>query len=315
MSKIFVSLASYCDALLKNTIQNAYDNACFPDRLVFGVVEQAPSSSITELPEHIQKQIKYVLLDPVQSRGVCWARSIVQSLYADEDWFLQVDAHTLFDPHWDVQLIASWMDCLKQARKPFMSSFLHSFEVVNGEFKKNKYDTDIIANTVMRDVTFGKTLADLAFNAVFTESPVPVRGFHAAAGFIFAPGSFVYEIPYDPHMYFYGEEHSLSLRAFTHGWDIFHPRKLPLYHYYYNPDMEIKRPHHWGDYDAKRSDKWWELDERAKLRFEKLVSGASLGVYGLGDSRTVEDYAKFSGIDYINRAIDPKAYVGPWHKE
>ena len=315
MSTIFISLASYCDTLLKSTIQSAYDNACFPDRLVFGVVEQSAQNSLTELPEQIQKQIKYVLLNPVQARGVCWARSLVQSLYADEDWFLQVDAHTLFDKHWDVQLIASWMDCLKESPKPIMSSFLHAFEIVNGEFQKHKYTDNVIANTVTKDVVFEKSLADLAFNSVFVDSTAPVRGFHAAAGFIFAPGTFVYEVPYDPHMYFYGEEHSLALRAFTHGWDIFHPRKLPLYHYYYNPNMEVKRVHHWGDHDANRSEKWWALDGRAKLRFEKLVSGASLGVYGLGGVRTVEDYAAFSGIDYRNRVIHPKAYVGPWHKE
>lgn len=315
MSTIFISLASYCDVLLKSTIQSAYDNACFPDRLVFGVVEQASITSLAELPEHIQKQIKYVLIDPVQARGVCWARSLVQSLYADEDWFLQVDAHTLFDKHWDVQLIASWMDCLKASRKPVLSSFLHAFEIVNGEFQKHVYTENVIANIVTKDTAFGKSLADLAFNSVFVDANAPIRGFHAAAGFIFAPGSFVYSVPYDPHMYFYGEEHSLSLRAFTHGWDIFHPRKLPLYHYYYTPNMEVKRVHHWGDQDANRNEKWWALDERAKLRFERLITGPALGVYGLGDVRTVEDYAEFSGIDYKNRVVHPKAYVGPWHKE
>jgi hypothetical protein len=32
------------------------------------------------------------------------------------------------------------------------------------------------------------------------------------------------------------------------------------------------------------------------------------GVFGLGRQRTVADYARFSGIDYLGRALAPQAY-------
>ena len=53
-----------------------------------------------------------------------------------------------------------------------------------------------------------------------------------AAGCIFAKGSFVKEIPYDPNYYFYGEELSMALRAFTNGYSFFHIPDVPLFHLY-----------------------------------------------------------------------------------
>lgn len=309
MSKIFISIASYEDKLLKDTIQNALETACYPDKLVFGVVEQAEVSHLGEYKDEI-KNLRYVLVPPEHSRGVCWARSLVQSFYQDEDWYFQIDAHTLFDQDWDVRLIASWMECLKFSKKPLLSSFPQVFVIENGE-KKKVFITNGCIVTVVNDEfkEFKEYLAELHFTTKAIDPETPVKGMSVAAGFIFAPGYFVYQIPYDPYYYFYAEEHSIALRSFTHGWDIFHPRKVPVYHYFYDENMEIKRPHHWGDIDQKRKERWWQLDEMSKKRFNNLVAGKHLGVYGLGNARTVKDYYEFTGIDYLNKIIEPRAHL------
>jgi hypothetical protein len=48
----------------------------------------------------------------------------------------------------------------------------------------------------------------------------------------FYKGSFVKDIPYDPNYYFYGEELSMALRAFTRGYSFFHIPDVPLFHLY-----------------------------------------------------------------------------------
>jgi hypothetical protein len=90
-----------------------------------------------------------------------------------------------------------------------------------------------------------------------------------------------------------------------------------VYHYYdTGPDIEVKRARHWAEEEDKgRDTRWWDLNNRASQRMKDLIDGKDFGVYGLGRVRTLEDYAAFSGIDYKNRIVHPRAYVGPWHKE
>ena len=56
----------------------------------------------------------------------------------------------------------------------------------------------------------------------------------AAAGFLFARGELLSEVPFDPYLdyVFDGEEITYSIRMWTHGWDIFSPNENILYHYY-----------------------------------------------------------------------------------
>jgi len=317
MGTIFVSIASYCDSLLPQTIENALENARYPGNLRFGVVEQSSVSHVAKLSEAAQKQVRLLTVNPAQSRGACWARTLVTAMYGDEDWFFQIDAHTIFDKYWDAILLGAWADCMRQSPKPYISGYPHQFEIKDGENTKRLYTEHIICNVVAKDKVFDSKLIDLPFTSVFVERPNPIKGFHLAAGCVFAPGNFVYEVPYDPYIYFSGEEPLWALRAYTHGWDVFHVPKLPVYHYYdTGPHLEVKRARHWAEEDDKeRNEKWWEFNNRASQRMADIIAGKNFGVYGLGAVRTLEDYAAFSGIDYKNRIIHPKAYTGPWSED
>jgi hypothetical protein len=123
-----------------------------------------------------------------------------------------------------------------------------------------------------------------------------VPGIQVAGAFIFARGSFVEDIPYDPYLYFHGEEQNISMRAFTHGWDIWHPNKTVMFHLYKKRN-EDEAPLHWdAKFEEKRKRKWHELKKRADKRLAKLFMGGNLGVYGLGKVRTIEDYLKAAGL-------------------
>ena len=71
-----------------------------------------------------------------------------------------------------------------------------------------------------------------------------------SAHFLFAPGKFVEDVPYDPELYFHGEEISLALRAFTHGYDLFHPSQHILWHFY----SRAEHAKHWSDHQRGSSD-------------------------------------------------------------
>jgi GT2 family glycosyltransferase len=115
------------------------------------------------------------------------------------------------------------------------------------------------------------------------------------------------EVPYDPALYFLGEEHDIAIRAWTNGWDIYHAPEVPIYHLYNDKETNTKpRVLHWdAAEDEKRKVRWWQHNERSKARLRAMLyEGADLGVYGLGTQRSLQEFAEFSGIDYLNRVIN-----------
>ena len=102
--KIFISIPSYQDPLLLETLCSAYQNAANKDNISFGVCEQANHGIDVESLK-FQDRVEYELLDPVMAKGPCWARARIQKFLNDEDYFLQIDSHTIFAKNWDAILL------------------------------------------------------------------------------------------------------------------------------------------------------------------------------------------------------------------
>ena len=312
---IFISIASYCDPLLKFTITNAFSSAKFPANLRFGVIDQGPLDARLILEgETSRKQISYVHIDKRDTRGACWARALACSLYRGEDWFFQIDSHTLFEQDWDETLIQNALYCSKVNPRCILSCYPNAFEIIDGRAIAKPITEKILAQVLANDAEFEVDHAVLKFQAIPLENDEPVIGFHLGACCLFAHGNFVNEIPYDPHLYFHGEEQTIAARAYTHGWDIFHISGMPAYHLYNFGENQKLRPLHWSeDHDKDRTQRWWEIEAVSKKRVTDLLCNQkNFGIYGLGKQRSLNDYAKFCGIDYINKTLSNTARLGPW---
>ncbi|MEX5745865.1 GlcNAc-transferase family protein [Massilia sp. X63] len=306
---IFISIASYLDPMLFFTLNDALAKAARPELLALGVVDQHledQRAAIAALP--FARQVRYVHLHPQDTLGVSWARNTAFSLYDGEAFLLQVDSHTLFEPGWDEQLRNLHAQLRERSEKPIVSTYPYRFDMVDG--RPHYTPGDGRTALVLRphpEKQLSPDDAVLRFMARHLFTSEPVLGCHVSAGFLFAAGSFVEEIPYDPWLYFHGEEQSLSVRAFTRGWDIFHPLAAPLYHLYKREGTPYAS-HHWhGESDARRAFHSSYLIERARLRLNRLLMGDGLpGAYGLGTVRSMAEFRALSGIDYVNQTIsDP----------
>jgi len=300
---IFVSIASYVDPLLGFTIERARANASRPDELHFGVVEQAATA--TPMPQGAS----YLRIEPEYARGPCWARAIAMSFYRGEDWFLQLDSHMDFAPGWDERLVTQ-ARALRGGRNVALTTYPSAFAFEDGKPVPKPITTKVLACVVKPGERFAADHPVLKFEAHPVETDETLPGFHLGAGCLFASGNFALEIPYDPSFYFHGEEQGVALRLYTRGWDIFHPPGMPIYHLYTDrPTGMAARTMHWDEAeDARRQVKWRELEQRSRARLAQLVSGQPLGAYGLGNARSVADFAKFSGVDYENRRVAAHAY-------
>lgn len=317
---LFISIASYCDPVLPFTLGRAHAQARWPERLHFAVIDQSPPElRFTGLSEVPPAQIDCIHIDPREARGVCWARALAMTLYDGQDWFLQIDSHMEFAPGWDATLIAQAQAIAQRQPRFVISSYPNAFVFDEaGQPVLRPAGAGPLAHVLRGQAQFEAGHPALTFEAQPVELPGVelVRGFHLGAGCLFAPGDYAQRFPYDPYLYFLGEEQALAARLFTHGWDIFHMAGLPIYHLY-NDGSGTRRLHWDAEEDRSRRQSWQALQQRSMRRLAQLLSEAGgirdFGPYGLGEVRTLADYAQFSGIDYLRRHIDPKARRGPWN--
>ncbi len=314
--KIFISIASYRDPLLTYTVTEAYNNARHKDNLVFGVVDQSyPQEALRVGMLPFKKQVRYINVAPEQSRGCCWARNVAQSLWSGEDYFFQIDSHIGFDPDWDVYFLDHMEKLLKWHNKPVISSYPDAMDakdddisnpIVKHPYKGNGTITSLV---VAADGVFGGPkghfLGINAKNVATCEDTV--HGYLIAAGALFTIGRLCMDVPYDPQIFFAGEEQLYALRMWTHGYSIFHTKEMPLYHYYGNK----YRTTFWDEQSDKlRGVPTHYFEEHSKIRMNTVFSGYDYGPYGLGSERTIYDYSLWTGIDYRGVRCEPQAYTG-----
>lgn len=121
---------------------------------------------------------------------------------------------------------------------------------------------------------------------------------YIAAGMFFAPGSFLREVPFDPHLdyLFTGEEILHSARAWTSGYDIYSPHKNIVFHLYTREEA----PKIWTDKTYKDDDAFNKVKLLMDLKPDAEVSQHlqnNIDKYGLGKTRTLQEYYNFAGID------------------
>lgn len=310
LPRIFVQIASYRDRECQWTLRDLFAKAAHPERVFAGVLwqyvpeEDADCFMIETRPE----QVRRMMVHARDSQGVCWARHLAQRLWQDEEFVLQIDSHSRFEAGWDELLLEQWAAC--RTPRALLSSYPPSY-----------MPPDKIEPAVTYMVSAGFNDKGIAMMRAYSLAPAdapadPRPGAFVSAGFLFGPGAMIIDAPYDPYLYFHGEEISLAVRLWTAGWDFFAPSRPILYHLYNTEKTrELKvRGLHWEDHRD-----WSLRDRRSLARVRHLLSGETcddaqalreLDRYGLGKVRTLAEYEAFSGLRFATRQVEEKALKG-----
>ena len=137
-------------------------------------------------------------LDWEQTQGPTYARAMSERLYAGEDYVLGIDSHTNFAAGWDVILI----DMFERTRNPKAILTAYPSGYGEGEDRQDRVAVDTkparmtsICRThrvkVGRSTSFKHDM-----NSVKRPQHGPVRVAFLAAGFNFAAGRRVLDVPY-----------------------------------------------------------------------------------------------------------------------
>jgi hypothetical protein len=313
LKSIFVSLASYRDGVCSTTLSSLYDQAYASDRIFVGICQQnmhsidkdclftsEPKMNVKKLKEFENwktSNVRILRIPHSQAQGPTFARYFCSVLYRHEDYFLQIDSHSLFVHHWDVKLIRMIEKLVHvyHIPKPVLSHYCDVYE---------RYSTEPANDTVTTMTSFGLDENKMIFFLGAEYLPTlshPRMGAFISGQMFFCSGTFLQELPFDPFLpdLFFGEEILLTLRFYTNGWDIFTPNENIIYHAY----TREKEPKYWNDKTLEVSDCIQKVKYMIGMTSSRPSSLLSvddhtyLQTYGMGNQRSVNQYWEWIGVN------------------
>ncbi len=315
---IYVSIASFRDPECQHTVCDLFIKASHPERIFVGICWQTDKEQDQDCFVHqprYPKNIRNIHYRVEESQGGCWARAEALSMWKGEDYILQIDAHMRFVPGWDCLLIDALERC---PTEPALLSTMPP-----------NYDPP----ETLQPCGFGIPLANVKrlgtqdemqplhiaghFRNIKHLNNEPVLGAFFVGNFMFAPSEAVTQVPFDPHIYFRGQELVYSARLWTHGWDIYQPDRVIAYHYWNSISRPMlgNKPHYKDTSDVS-------LRARARVRhllgLEETHDAAALieiEKYSMGNERSLDDYWRFSGVNLKTGEIADKALKVEWTHE
>jgi hypothetical protein len=236
--------------------------------------------------------------------GVCPSRMAALFLYKDEDYYMQLDGHMLFEKNWDKVVKQRYELIKKKFDKPIITTYV--------PWWCNRLDGSIVHYEPVSDVPampvrFSKSILDYdvplqeGFGVDWDEHEYyEHHGF--SAHFVFTEPNFIKEILPDIDMMFFGEEHTTALRAWTRGYRMFAIKNPIVWHYNkvsgYGTETLYKHDRHrsLGDYAYLNI-----FDTKNALAIEKtkkILTGEILGYWGSPSKELIEEYEKVSNFSF-----------------
>jgi glycosyltransferase involved in cell wall biosynthesis len=298
--KIFIQIASYRDPQLIHTIRDCDIKASDPSKLVYSIAWQHSNEDEWDQIHEFKDdpRFKVVDIDYKDSKGACWARNQLQQNYDGEQYTLQIDSHHRFVQDWDLELIEMYNQLKEKGHeKPLLTGYVSSFDPENDPAGRIQTPWKMNFDRFIPEGAVFFLPASIDNYKQLTE-PIPARFY--SAHFAFTTGDFVKEVPHDPEYYFHGEEISIAVRAYTWGYDLFHPHKTVIWHEYTRKGRtkQWDDDKSWGGKNAnshKRNRKLFEMDGEVK--------DIEFGIYDFGKVRSLLDYEKYSGLSFKRRAV------------
>jgi hypothetical protein len=312
MNNIFISIASYRDPDLINTIKSIYDNAKNKERLFFSIVCYETINNFPDISFIPENQYSYNKIDYRIADGTCSSRHLANSiLNKNYEYFLQIDSHTRVVKNWDEIIISEYKRCSEKWGENYVFSRYASSFIVDKNGNEIMFPTATFENEKdipeAVDIRFSKLVpvwddvecvwrscGDPMYDKEWGE-----QSYSISAHLIFCKSEDMINVPYDPYLYFLGEEITLAIRFYINDIKIV---SLPVDVLYHNYDRSnYKRDYHWTD-----NPNWKIRDQFSRKRLADFFYCKNLGPYGILD---IEKYKKFQSEANIN--FENKIYIKP----
>ena len=293
--RIFVQIASYRDPELPKTIKSCIDNADHPENLRFGIVNQYDNDTHHIIDEwRNDPRFRIVELPWQDSQGVGVARNIACSLWLDEEFMLQIDAHSRFESGWDSDLINQWYLCDDQMAVLSSCAPPWHYDANNSETLSGR--TSVVSHPAKQFLR-----GNLPHIKSFLRAPQdkPLLNGFMCGNMFFSRGQVNKNVPYVRDICFTGEEMVRSALLFTHGYNIYAPAVFKIYHL--NKRLTSRFWNDMTDELQKTQDEMHRLSSEAVQQI--LVDQKHPYI---GGKRTINDFETFAGINFEHQIVSEK---------
>lgn len=226
---IFISIAAYRDKELQDTIDSLIDNST--EKLHISIVEQCTPRERVKVADTDRVKFSIQWMRPQYAKGAGYARNLALQKYAGESHFLQIDAHTDLIQNWDEKMIAELNLASEIAGgRVILSQYPAAYEPFNNQ-RYRIPNHDKYKAYPQKQVPYIAKGGQVAAKRVDKETNLPEESTMVLAGYIFGPGEFA-TVPYDPAITFWGEELMITIQAMLHGYRIYSPSEMFVWHHY-----------------------------------------------------------------------------------
>lgn len=305
LPRIFLHLPAYREPELVPTIKDALNQASHPERLVFGICRQYKPEDKFDNVDEFRNDSRFKIFDMhyVEAKGLPYARAIInEKLLEDEEFVLQLDSHHRFVKGWDNLLIEWYNDLVEDGYNPILTGYLPYYNPFNDPADRTMEPWLQEAASFYPHGTIFIRPTGIPDWQNLTK-PFPSR--FMSGHFSFGPNKWAKEIRHDPDIYFSGEELNLTIRSYTHGYDLFHPHRLVIWH----ATMREERSNMliWDDQSKRGDDMWWRQQDIGRSKIRQLLrtedNGFDLTGYDIGNVRSIRDYEKYAGIHFKRKSF------------
>lgn len=254
-------------------------------------------------------KVRVVRLDKSEAKGPVYARGLQPKTLQDEDFCMQIDAHSIFKKSWDMLMLQQWG--MTENEFAVLSTYPTNYKDLDKN-SNNHWEMPHLCGVSMS--SSGALSNHQASACANLKRPLIAPLW--AAGLSFSRCHAERDVPNDLNLkqVFSGEEFSRGARLWTHGYD-FYSITRPLIGVYYGGDKGNKGSWHHDRRESKASQERLMTLLRLPNSDQSPQAIAALGKFGLGSSRTLEQYIEFTGVDTIRgRAVKEKCIVKyvPW---
>jgi hypothetical protein len=289
---IFIAIPAFNEKFTHITVEDAFAKADNPHNVYIGIFNQKTNN--LEFEDFSgYKNVRCVNVTYKNPLGLGLARVAAASLLEDEEYFLQLDAHTIFAKGWDTRLLGDLKELLQYCDKPLISQSLawhreKDYFDNDQAYIKNFYGTKAYPLYREGDV---KTHPDHS-----RESEEKILGkflehYLCYGGFLFGESKFLYDISYNPFILMDPEQEITALRASTRGYRFFSSDITPI--------STLGKGEHGGFTEEKYKDdiKYeflrYDFDQTRKgWHGKRFYQGLNFGFYGAETKELYDEYFK-----------------------
>ena len=248
---IFVAIPTLVDNQTEDTIKDLIKKADNPNSIRIGLAYSTPKDYFDEHSALLKdiKQVECYFFNEEMNHGIGNGRKNALSMYAYEDYVLQIDSHTRFEKGWDTKLISMFEKAIKETKneRTILTAYLPMYgidadgkrQLVNDNMPAYPFFAEgrIQESKYIPKWLYGKDYPQLIKNLAKNKF-IPCVKFNA--NFVFGNRHFALSNSLPREILFMEEEIIQSINLIGNGFSLVFPNMpLPLAHLYMdNVDTE-----------------------------------------------------------------------------